>query len=135
MRRLSAFNVVSVAIGLAFLYLPIVILVIYSFNASRLVSVWGGFSIRWYRALIEDHAMLDAARVSITIALVSAAAATVLGTFVALVLARLARFPGRTLLSTMTYASLVMPDVVTGLSLLLLFVSVGFARRFWTVAI
>jgi putrescine transport system permease protein len=135
MRRLSTFNVVAVALGLAFLYLPIVILVIYSFNASRLVSVWGGFSTRWYWALLEDSAMLEAARTSIGIAFLSAAAATLLGTFVALALARIGRFPGRTMLSAMTYAPLVMPEVITGLSLLLLFVAVGFNRGFWTVTI
>ncbi len=135
MRRLSVFNVTSVAIGLAFLYLPIVILVIYSFNASRLVSVWGGFSVRWYAVLIEDRAILEAARTSLAIAFLSAAAATLLGTFVALALARLGRFRGRTMLSAMTYAPLVMPEVITGLSLLLLFVAVNVDRGFWTVAV
>ncbi len=135
MRRLSVFNVTSVAIGLAFLYLPIVILVIYSFNASRLVSVWGGFSVRWYAVLIEDRAILEAARTSLAIAFLSAAAATLLGTFVALALARLGRFRGRTMLSAMTYAPLVMPEVITGLSLLLLFVALNVDRGFWTVAV
>jgi putrescine transport system permease protein len=135
MRRVSTFNIVSVALGLAFLYLPIVILVIYSFNASRLVSVWGGFSTRWYQALLEDRAMLEAARTSLGIAFMSAAAATMLGTFVALALARVQRFPGRIILSTMTFAPLVMPEVITGLSLLLLFVAVGLDRGFWTVTI
>jgi putrescine transport system permease protein len=135
MRRLSAFNIISVALGLAFLYLPILILITYSFNASRLVSVWGGWSIRWYAALLEDRAMLDAARTSLAIALLSAGAATVLGTFVALALARIGRFYGRTLLSAMTYAPLVMPEVITGLSLLLLFVAVGLDRGFWTVTV
>ena len=134
-RGLSPFNATSVALGLAFLYLPIAILVVYSFNASRLVTVWGGWSTRWYAALIEDRAMLEAARISLAIALISAAAATILGTLAALALVRIGRFRGRTLLSAMTYAPLVMPEVITGLSLLLLFVAIGLDRGFWTVTI
>jgi len=80
MRKPSAFNVVSVALGLAFLYLPITILMIYSFNASRLAGVWGGWSTRWYAALLEDQALLDAARTSIGIAFLSAAVSTLMGT-------------------------------------------------------
>src|SRR4051794_8288675 len=133
MRRISLFNLTSLALGLAFLYLPIAILIVYSFNESRLVAVWGGWSIRWYRVLLEDQAILDAARMSIGIALVSAAAATVLGTLAALGLARVGRFRGRRLFSAMVYAPLVMPEVITGLSLLLLFVAVDVDRGFWTV--
>ena len=114
----SLFNVVSVALGLAFLYLPITILVIYSFNASRLVTVWGGWSIRWYVALLHDSAMLEAAWNSLRIAAVSATAATVLGTLAAVALVRAGRFRGRTAFSAMVYAPLVMPEVITGLSLL-----------------
>jgi putrescine transport system permease protein len=125
----SWFNLTSIALGLAFLYLPIAILVIYSFNASRLVTVWGGWSTRWYAALRE------AAATSVGIALVSAAAATVLGTLAALALTRLGRFRGRLPFSAMIYAPLVMPEVITGLSLLLLFVAVDFDRGFWTVSI
>ncbi|HEY4774485.1 MAG TPA: ABC transporter permease subunit [Xanthobacteraceae bacterium] len=135
MKRLSSFNIVTLALGLAFLYLPIAILVIYSFNASQLVSVWGGWSTRWYRALIEDEAMLDAARISVLIALVSAASATVLGTCAALALARRGRFFGRTPLAAMIFAPLVMPEVITGLSLLLLFVAMNVDRGFWTVTV
>src|SRR5882757_7602372 len=135
MRKASWFNVVSVALGLGFLYLPIVILVIYSFNASRLVTVWGGWSTRWYAELIHDRAMLEATWVTLRIALLSATAATVLGTLAAVALVRLGRFRGRMLFSAMTYAPLVMPEVITGLSLLLLFVAVGVDRGFWTIAI
>jgi len=134
-RGLSWFNVTSVALGLAFLYLPIVILVIYSFNASQLVTVWGGWSTRWYAVLLGDRALIDAASVSLGIALLSAAAATVLGTFAALALTRFSRFRGRTAFSAMVYAPLVMPEVITGLSLLLLFVAVDFDRGFMTVTI
>ncbi len=127
MRRASWFNIMAVALGLAFLYLPIVILVIYSFNASRLVTVWGGWSTRWYAALLEDRALLEAAWVTLRIALLSATVATMLGTLAAIALVRLGRFRGRVLFSGMIYAPLVMPEVITGLSLLLLFVAL--ARR------
>jgi putrescine transport system permease protein len=135
MRRLSPFNIASVALGLAFLYLPIVILVIYSFNASRLVTVWGGWSLAWYRALMNDQAMIDAARTSLSIAALSAFAATVLGTCAAVALMRFGFFRGRLLFSGMVYAPLVMPEVITGLSLLLLFVAVNADRGFWTISI
>jgi putrescine transport system permease protein len=135
MRRPSFTNVAAVALGLAFLYLPIAILVIYSFNASRLVTVWGGWSTRWYVELLHDRAMLDAAWTSLQIAAVSATAATVLGTFAAVVLVRLGRFPARTAFSAMVFAPLVMPEVITGLSLLLLFVALNLDRGFWTVTI
>jgi putrescine transport system permease protein len=134
-RGLSLFNVTSVALGLAFLYLPIVILVIYSFNASRLVTVWGGWSTRWYASLLDNEAMLDAAWISLRIAFLSACAATVLGTLAALALVRAGRFRGRLLFSGLVYAPLVMPEVITGLALLLLFVAIEIERGFWTVTI
>ena len=135
MRRASWFNVASVALGLAFLYLPIAILVIYSFNASRLVTVWGGWSTRWYVELLNDDAMLESAWVTLRIAFLSATAATVLGTLAAIALVRFGRFRGRVLFTGMVYAPLVMPEVVMGLALLLLFVAVNIDRGFWTIAI
>jgi len=134
-RGASPFNVVSVAFGLAFLYLPIIILVIYSFNASRLVTVWAGWSLHWYRELLHDDAMLQAAWTSLRVAALSASAATMLGTFAAIALTRMGGFRGRMLFSGMVYAPLVMPEVITGLSLLLLFVTLNADRGFWTVAI
>ncbi|MAK82334.1 ABC transporter permease [Phenylobacterium sp.] len=131
----SAFNIAAIVFGLAFLYLPIVLLVIYSFNESRLVTVWGGFSTRWYVSLFQNEQLLGAAWVTLRVAFVSATLATILGTLAALGLVRAGRFRGRTLFSSMTYAPLVMPEVILGLSLLLLFVSVGVARGFWTVII
>jgi putrescine transport system permease protein len=131
----SLFNVTSVALGLAFLYLPIVILVIYSFNASRLVTVWGGWSVRWYVELGHDTAMIEAVWISLRIAALSATAATVLGTLAAVALVRAGRFRGRAAFSAMVYAPLVMPEVITGLSLLLLFVAINIDRGFWTVVI
>jgi putrescine transport system permease protein len=134
-RGASPFNMVSVALGLAFLYLPITILVIYSFNASRLVTIWGGWSLAWYRELLNDDAVLKSAWISLRVAALSASAATVLGTLAAVALTRMGRFRGRLLLSGMVYAPLVMPEVITGLSLLLLFVAVNVDRGFWTIVI
>jgi len=133
--RLSWFQASSIAWGIAFLYLPIAILVIYSFNASRLVTVWGGWSLRWYAELLHDEAMLDSAWVTLRVGLLSASAATVLGTLSALALVRSGRFRGRLVFSAMVYAPLVMPEVIAGLALLLLFVAVGFDRGFWTITI
>src|SRR5882757_1926218 len=133
--RITPFNVTALALGLAFLYLPIVILVIYSFNASRLVTVWGGWSLRWYHEFFNDGAMLDAAWMSLRVAAMSATAATILGTLAAVALTRGERFRGRTLFSGMLYAPLVMPEVISGLSLLLLFVALDAGRGFWTVTI
>jgi putrescine transport system permease protein len=134
-RGASPFNIVSVALGLAFLYLPITILVIYSFNASRLVTVWGGWSLAWYRELLNDAAILQAAWVSVRVAALSATAATIIGTLAAVALVRLRSFRGRLLFSGMVYAPLVMPEVITGLSLLLLFVALNVDRGFWTITI
>lgn len=131
----SAFNIAAIVLGMGFLYLPIALLVIFSFNESRLVTVWGGFSTRWYVSLFQNEQLLAAAWVTLRVAFVSATLATILGTLAALGLVRAGRFRGRTLFSSMTYAPLVMPEVILGLSLLLLFVAVGVARGFWTVII
>ena len=131
----TVFNRVSVGLGLAFLYAPIVLLVLYSFNASRLVTVWAGFSTRWYAALLQDDQMLDAVWVTLRVGLISATAATVLGTLAAVALVRAGRYRGRALFSGMIYAPLVMPEVILGLSLLLLFVALGLPRGFWTVTL
>jgi putrescine transport system permease protein len=120
---------------MAFLYGPIVLLVLYSFNASRLVTVWGGFSTRWYAALARDGQMLDAVWVTLRVGLISASLATVLGMLAAFALVRSGRFRGRALFSGMIYAPLVMPEVILGLSLLLLFVALGLPRGFWTVTV
>src|SRR5438067_3622128 len=133
--RLSRFNAVSLALGLAFLYLPMVILVIYSFNASRLVTVWGGWSLRWYHEFFNDRAMIEAAWMSLRVAVSSATIATLIGTLAAVALSRGDRFAGRSLFSGMLYAPLVMPEVITGLSLLLLFVAANAERGFWTVTV
>lgn len=134
-RRWSGFNVASVVVGFTFLYLPIVLLIIYSFNESRLVTVWTGFSTHWYVQLFNNQGLMDAAWVTIRVALLSASIATVLGTLAALALTRYSRFPGRMLFTGMVFAPLVMPEVITGLSLLLLFVAIDFNRGFWTVTL
>ena len=131
--RLSPFNMASLALGFAFLYLPLVVLVVYSFNASRLVTVWGGWSTRWYAELLNDQAMIEAAWMSLRVGVSSATLATVLGTLAAVALSRGGAFGGRTLFSGMLHAPLVMPEVITGLSLLLLFIAVEAERGFWTV--
>lgn len=135
MNRLSSFNVVSLTFGFVFLYVPMLILVIYSFNASKLVTVWAGFSTRWYGALLSNEAFLDAAWVTLRVAVISSTFATVLGTMAAYVLVRGGRFPGRTLFSGMIYAPLVMPEVITGLSLLLLFIGLGMDRGVLTIVL
>jgi putrescine transport system permease protein len=113
------------AFGYAFLYLPLVSVVVYSFNDSRLVTLWGGFSLRWYRSLLDSEDVLAAALLSLEIAVVSATLATALGTLAGLALARLGRFRGRTLMTGMITAPLVMPEVITGISLLFLFISLA----------
>ncbi|MCZ4292747.1 ABC transporter permease subunit [Vibrio sinaloensis] len=113
------------AAGLTFLYLPILILIIYSFNENRLVTVWSGFSIKWYFELLEDDLLMGGVRLSLMIGFLSASAAVVLGTIAAFVLNRFGKFRGETGFAFMITAPLVMPEVITGLSLLLLFIALG----------
>jgi putrescine transport system permease protein len=134
-RGLTRFNIVSLTFGFAFLYVPILLLVIFSFNESKLVTVWGGFSTRWYAGLMQNQQLLDAAYVTLRVAIVSSTLAMVLGTLAGLVLARFSTFRGRALFTGMVYAPLVMPEVITGLSLLLLFVSLDVDRDIWTVSL
>jgi putrescine transport system permease protein len=135
MKRFTWFNATSLTFGFAFLYLPILLLVIYSFNESKLVTVWAGFSTKWYGALLQNSSMLDAAWVTLRVALMTATLATILGTMAAYVLVRMGRFRGRTGFSGMVYAPLVMPEVITGLSLLLLFIALGIPRGLFTVVL
>jgi putrescine transport system permease protein len=131
----SVFNLAAIGFGLAFLYAPIAILVAYSFNASRLVGVWGGFSLHWYAALLGDQQLLDALSVTLRVGLISASLATGLGILAATALVRGAGTRGRAILAGGIYATLVMPEVILGLSLLLLFVAAGLPRGFWTVVL
>src|SRR5690606_23797103 len=115
--------------GLLFLYLLMVILVIYSFNASRLVTVWGGWSVHWYVGLLDNTQLMGAVKRSLQIAFYTATAAVVLGTMAAFAMTRIRHFRGRTLFSGMVTAPLVMPEVITGLPLLLLFVAMAQVGR------
>jgi len=121
--RRSRFLLSVLAFGYAFLYIPLLSVIFYSFNDSRLATVWGGFSIRWYGELFKNEQILDAAMLSLRIAFTAATMATVFGTMAGLALTRFGKFRGRTLFSGMITSPLVMPEVITGLSLLLLFVS------------
>ncbi|MFM2480645.1 ABC transporter permease subunit [Celerinatantimonas sp. YJH-8] len=112
-------------LGFSFLYIPILILIFYSFNASRLVTVWAGFSIKWYGELFHDDLLMNGVRLSLIIGFMSASAAVVLGTIAAFVLNRFGRFRGAGMFSFMITAPLVMPDVIMGLSLLLMFIALG----------
>ncbi|AJI94989.1 binding--dependent transport system inner membrane component family protein [Yersinia ruckeri] len=123
----SVWRRVILLVGFTFLYAPMLMLVIYSFNSNKLVTVWGGWSIRWYIELFHDSTMLSAVGLSLTIAAASATMAVILGTIAAVVMVRFGRFRGSTGFAFMLTAPLVMPDVITGLSLLLLFVALGHA--------
>ena len=121
--KLSYFLITTTCFVLAFLYIPMLMLIIYSFNESRIVPVWGGFSTKWYGVLFESEEIWEALTLSFKIATVNACFATVLGTLAGLALVRFGRFKGRTLFNGMISAPLVMPEVITGLSLLLLFIT------------
>jgi spermidine/putrescine transport system permease protein potC len=123
-QKLSWFLKAMLFLGLAFLYIPLIILVVYSFNDSKLVTIWGGFSTKWYAKLLNNDQILEAAWLSLRIAVVSSLAATVLGTLAGYALARIKRFRGSTLFAGMVSAPMVMPDVITGLSMLLLIIQV-----------
>ncbi|MCL9801068.1 MULTISPECIES: ABC transporter permease subunit [Pseudomonas] len=124
MKRIR-FSSLMLVLGLLFIYLPMLILVIYSFNASKLVTVWGGWSIKWYVGLLDNTQLMGSVLRSLEIACYTAVAAVALGTLAAFVLTRITRFKGRTLFGGLVTAPLVMPEVITGLSLLLLFVAMA----------
>jgi len=122
LNRRSRFVITAMVFAFAFLYIPIVSVVVYSFNESRLVTVWSGFSLKWWAALLDNQEMISAALLSLQIAVVSATCAVVLGTFAGVALARYKRFRGRTFFTGLITAPLVMPEVIMGISMLLLFV-------------
>ena len=139
MRQRSTFLFTTLAFGYAFLYLPIVILMVYSFNDSRIQSVWNGFSLRWYASLLENVQIIDAALLSLQIAIISATIATALGTLAGLSMTHMGRFKGRMLFTGLIAAPLLMPEVITGRSLLLVVVSteqwIGWPENRGTVTI
>jgi putrescine transport system permease protein len=122
-RRFSPVLFAALSFGIAVLYVPILLLIAYSFNASPLVNVWGGFSTKWYTELMHNRQVLEAALLSLEVAVASSTAAVVLGTLAAIALVRFGRFRGRLLLTGMVNAPLVMPEIITGITQLLLFVS------------
>lgn len=130
---MNAARLATLAFGFAFLYAPIFLLVAYSFNAGKLATVWSGFSTRWYVSLLSNEQLLASARVSLQVAAVSAVIATVNGALAAFALERFGAFRTRTLFVGAVYAPLVLPEVVLGLSLLLIFVAFGLDRGFWTI--
>jgi putrescine transport system permease protein len=140
MERRSSLALLSVLFGgIALLYVPILVLIAYSFNASPLVNVWGGFSIAWYGQLLHNRQLLEAALLSLEVALAASSGAIVLGTLAAIALVRFVRFPGRLLLTGMVNAPLVMPEIITGITQLLLFVSMvqlfGWPHRGFTTIV
>ena len=124
-KKRSTFLLSVLCFGMAFLYIPMFLLIVYSFNYSKIVSVWGGLSTRWYTSLFESEEIWSALMLSLKIAIVNATFATLLGTLAGLALARFRYFRGRTLFTGMISAPFVMPEVITGLSLLLLFITLG----------
>src|SRR5271154_785004 len=123
--RPSIFLMTILCFGIAVLYIPMLVLISYSFNASELVNVWGGFSGRWYAELLHNRQILDAAALSLEVGVVASTAAVVLGTLAAIALVRFGAFRGRLTLTGMVNAPLVMPEIVTGMTQLLLFVSMA----------
>ena len=141
MNRRPIFLITVLTFGFAFLYIPIFSMIVYSFNASRLATVWGGFSTKWYSALFSNQKVIDALLLSLKIALVSATLATILGTMAGIALARFTRFRGRVLFSGLVTAPLIMPEVITGISSLIFFIMladwIGWpgARGFTTITL
>ena len=135
MRKLTLFNSVSLVFGFAFLYIPILLLIIYSFNEGKNAAIWTGFSTKWYSEVFRNEQLLKAAWVTLRVGFLSASIATVLGTLAALTLTRFGRYRGSTLFNGMVYAPLVMPEIILGLALLLLFVAIDFERGFWTIVL
>ncbi|MCB2122650.1 MAG: putrescine ABC transporter permease PotI, partial [Rhodobacteraceae bacterium] len=122
MKRKSRFLVTMLCFGFAFFYVPILSMIVFSFNNARLATVWGGFSTKWYGKLFENDQVINAAILSLKIALLSATIATILGTMAGLALARFKSFRGRTLFSGLVTAPLIMPEVITGISSLIFFI-------------
>lgn len=122
MRRSNTFLITVLAFGFAFFYVPILSMIAYSFNASRLATVWGGFSTKWYAALLSNDQVGEALKLSLEIAIISSTCATIMGTMAGIALARFTKFRGRTLFSGLVTAPLIMPEVITGISSLIFFI-------------
>ena len=135
MKKYGNFNIFALIVGFSFLYIPIILLILFSFNESRLVTVWGGFSTKWYGELMNNQGIKDAAWVTFKVAFVSSTVATFLGTIAGLVMSRFGKFGGRALFSGMIYAPMVMPEVILGLSILLTFITLSIDRGVLTVTL
>jgi len=141
MKRRSTFLMTVLGFGFAFFYIPILSMIVYSFNASRLATVWGGFSTKWYASLLSNSKVIEALLLSLKIALISATFATILGTMAGIALARFTKFRGRVLFSGLVTAPLIMPEVITGISSLIFFIMmadwIGWpgARGFTTITL
>jgi putrescine transport system permease protein len=135
MNKFTKFNLMALVVGFSFLYVPIILLVIFSFNESKLVTVWAGFSTKWYAELFNNQSIKDATWVTIQVAFISSTIATFLGTIAGIVITRFGNFKGRTLFSGMIYAPMVVPEVIIGLSLLLTFVALAMDRGIFTVTL
>ena len=122
MKRRPVFLITILCFGFAFFYIPILSMIVYSFNASRLATVWGGFSTKWYVSLFSNAQVIDALVLSLKIAFVSASIATILGTMAGITLARFTKFRGRMAFSGLVTAPLIMPEVITGISSLIFFI-------------
>jgi putrescine transport system permease protein len=125
MNRRPTFLITALCFGFAFLYVPILSMMVYSFNGSRLATVWGGFSMKWYVSLLSNEKVIDALILSLKIAFISASVATILGTMAGITLVRFGKFRGRSLFSGLVTAPLIMPEVITGISLLIFFILMG----------
>jgi putrescine transport system permease protein len=125
MNRRPTFLITALCFGFAFLYVPILSMMVYSFNGSRLATVWGGFSMKWYVSLLSNEKVIDALILSLKIAFISASVATILGTMAGIALVRFGKFRGRSLFSGLVTAPLIMPEVITGISLLIFFILMG----------
>lgn len=130
---LTRFNKISLVIGFAFLYIPILILIAYSFNESKLVTVWGGFSLKWYPELFRTAGLWDAAKNTLWLAVLTSTFSVVLGTMTAFALVKFKHFRGRLLFSGITYAPMVMPEIIMGSSLALTFLALNISKDFWTI--
>ncbi|OYQ75751.1 ABC transporter permease [Wohlfahrtiimonas sp. G9077] len=132
-QSLTRFNKISLVLGFAFLYVPILILIVYSFNESKLVTVWGGFSLKWYPELFKTKGLWDATKTTLWLAIFTSTFAVILGTMTAFALVKFKRFRGRVLFSGITYAPMVIPEIIMGTSLALTFLALNISKGFFTI--
>ena len=132
-QSLTHFNKISLIIGFAFLYIPMLVLIIYSFNESKLVTVWSGFSLKWYPELFKTKGLWEAAKITLWLAIFTSTFSVILGTMTAFALVKFKHFRGKMLFSSITYAPMVMPEIIMGTSLALAFLAMNFSKGFFTI--